>query len=155
MSITSTSYHLHHMRQHHTVASMKSCKVLYTITSYYDNQAKHFVPWMEYPRPAFPDYCSGVFYIMSGQVKANSVPEIWWKNCLLPQTTTSYFFCPEYCRDIFNTMGSVYFHISHLFLPIKWFKQKLHTFENSVFRHVTSSLTPLKQRTDSKLIVVQ
>jgi len=31
--------------------------------------AKHFVPWMEYPKPAFPDYCSGVFYIMSGKTR--------------------------------------------------------------------------------------
>ena len=26
------------------------------------------MPWAEFPRPAFPDYCSGVFYILSGQV---------------------------------------------------------------------------------------
>ena len=42
-----------------------------------DNQAKHFVPWTEYPRPMFPDYCSGVFYIMSGKVKTNFFLEIW------------------------------------------------------------------------------
>ena len=26
------------------------------------------MPWAEFPRPVFPDYCSGVFYILSGQV---------------------------------------------------------------------------------------
>ena len=31
------------------------------------------MPWAEFPRPAFPDYCSGVFYVLSGQVDYRNI----------------------------------------------------------------------------------
>ena len=54
------------MIYHHKHHYIPNIKVLII-----NNQAKHFVPWTEYPQPMFPDYCSGVFYIMSGKVKTN------------------------------------------------------------------------------------
>ena len=95
------------------MASMKSAKVLQlqqivintTGTVYdqhqspdHDNQAKHFVPWMEYPRPTFPDYCSGVFYIMSGQVKDspwNTMAKVFFYH-KQQQAHETNLICPEY-----------------------------------------------------------
>ena len=72
------------------------------------DQAKHFVPWAEYPQAMFPDYCSGVFYIMSGKVKTNSVSEIQWKSFLLLQRITrveNIWIDSKYCSAIFSIIS--------------------------------------------------
>ena len=50
------------------------------------HQAKHFVPWPEFPHPIFPDYCSGVFYIMSRKVKISQISSKWLKFNFRPET---------------------------------------------------------------------